>query len=270
MEQIHNLQVIVSKLRDIGVEIPESFQIRAIIAKLPQTWNVYQKKLLHTSEALTVSSVLKHLRIEEGARLLQKLEIGESSKVNFVASKKPNNNKRKKPSNSDDNDKKKNRKCYNCGQPGHYKAECRSNKKQKGNKNPSVNLVDDNSPVVAVVALGTMAEINLAEPCASKDWWYDSGAGVHVCNDKDQFKDYEILEGHEVVVANGLRANVEGKREVHLQFTSGKKLVLTNVLHVPSIVKNLVSADILNKKGLKAVIESDNVILSKNGVFVEK
>ena len=37
MDQIHKLQVIVSKLRDIGVEIPESFQIGAIIAKLPQT-----------------------------------------------------------------------------------------------------------------------------------------------------------------------------------------------------------------------------------------
>nr|XP_027085067.1 uncharacterized protein LOC113707105 [Coffea arabica] len=42
MDQIHNLQVIVSKLKDYGVEVSESFQVGAIIAKLPPLWNDYQ------------------------------------------------------------------------------------------------------------------------------------------------------------------------------------------------------------------------------------
>jgi hypothetical protein len=65
-------------------------------------------------------------------------------------------------------------------------------------------------------------------------------------------------------------AKVMGKGTVELQFTSGKKLILVNVLHVPEIRKNLVSANLLCKKGVKAVIESDNLILSTQGVFVGK
>ena len=35
LEQIHTLQVLVTKLHELKVDISESFQVRAIIAKLP-------------------------------------------------------------------------------------------------------------------------------------------------------------------------------------------------------------------------------------------
>jgi len=57
---------------------------------------------------------------------------------------------------------------------------------------------------------------------------------------------------------------------VELHFTSGKKLTLKNVLHVPEIRKNLISAFLLCKNGFKMVLESDHVVLSKNGIFVGK
>ena len=107
MDQIHNLQVIVSKLKDYGVEVSESFQVGAIIAKLPPLWNDYQKKLLHTSETLTLSSVLKHLRIEEGARILQKLEVDDAPKTNMVEEKMNSGSKRKRPENTNSKNNKK-------------------------------------------------------------------------------------------------------------------------------------------------------------------
>jgi len=61
-----------------------------------------------------------------------------------------------------------------------------------------------------------------------------------------------------------------GTRSVELQFTSGKKVTLVNVLHVLDMRKNLVFAYLLYKSGVKAVLESDKLILSKNGVFVGK
>jgi len=47
LDQMHELQVLVYKLRDLSINIPESFQVGAIIAKLPPSWNNYKKKLLH-------------------------------------------------------------------------------------------------------------------------------------------------------------------------------------------------------------------------------
>ena len=69
-------------------------------------------------------------------------------------------------------------------------------------------------------------------------------------------------------MGNNGTTKVEGKGTVELQFASGKKLTLINVLYVPEIRKNLVSANLLCKKGVKAVIESDNLILSKGGCLL--
>ena len=63
-------------------------------------------------------------------------------------------------------------------------------------------------------------------------------------------------------------AKVFGKGTVELYFTFGRKLILTNVYHVPDVRKILVFANSLCKNGLKAVLKVENIILSKNGVFI--
>lgn len=39
MNQVHELLVLISRLQVVKVEILETFQVRAIIAKLPFNWN---------------------------------------------------------------------------------------------------------------------------------------------------------------------------------------------------------------------------------------
>ncbi|GJV84096.1 zinc finger, CCHC-type containing protein [Tanacetum coccineum] len=63
-------------------------------------------------------------------------------------------------------------------------------------------------------------------------WWVDSGATVHV----------------------------------YLRFSSGKIVLLFNVLHVLNMRKNLVSSSVLNNCGYKQVIESNKFVLSKHGL----
>ncbi|GAV60169.1 UBN2_2 domain-containing protein [Cephalotus follicularis] len=50
LEQVHELQVIVNKIRGRKIVLPESFQVGAIIAKLPPSWKDYGKKFLHIKE----------------------------------------------------------------------------------------------------------------------------------------------------------------------------------------------------------------------------
>ena len=71
-------------------------------------------------------------------------------------------------------------------------------------------------------------------------------------------------------MGNHNKAKVLGKGTVEVKISSGKMLILTNVFHVPEIKKNLVSANLLCKSGVKAVLESDKLILSKNEIFVGK
>ncbi|XP_022889279.1 uncharacterized protein LOC111404750 [Olea europaea var. sylvestris] len=44
LTQVHELQLIVSNLKNAEIVLPDAFQVGAIIAKLPSPWNGYKKK----------------------------------------------------------------------------------------------------------------------------------------------------------------------------------------------------------------------------------
>ncbi|KAG8482437.1 hypothetical protein CXB51_023946 [Gossypium anomalum] len=104
----------------------------------------------------------------------------------------------------------------------------------------------------------------------SRNLWLDSIATVHVCNDQQQFNSYELVANCEMVMGNYQSIKVLGQGMVELNFRSGKKLTLTNVLHVPDVRKNLVSASILCNKGFKIILESDKFALLKGDIYVGK
>ncbi|KAL0434942.1 UNVERIFIED_CONTAM: hypothetical protein Sradi_0202100 [Sesamum radiatum] len=238
------------------------------------SWNNYMKKLLHSTEDFSVDQLLKHLRIEEETRVRDKVHgVQSSSKVNYVSenNKNPQGGKKRKIFETSSN-KYKTVTCYNCGKKGHIKKDCCFKKQKK--EAPNVQVAEANvDEIVAMVTnwhINFVTERNMATAVQSNDWWYDSWATIHVCNEKNIFKDYEIAtERQKVLMGNANTAAVLGKGSVEVHFTLGKKL-LTNVLHVPEIHKNLVSAALLCKKGLKAVIESDKLIFTESGVFVGK
>ncbi|KAK4406525.1 putative mitochondrial protein [Sesamum angolense] len=132
---------------------------------------------------------------------------------------------------------------------------------------PNVQVVETNvEEIISMVSnlhIGMVTELNMSAVVKSFDWWYDTRAIIHVCNDKDQFKHYEYVAEAQQVLMRNANTTVLGKENVEMQFTSGKKLLLTNVLHVPEIRKNLVSATILSKKALLTACHVHNRILSK-------
>ncbi|MEI4908009.1 hypothetical protein Q8G40_28405, partial [Klebsiella pneumoniae] len=73
-------------------DMAEPFQVGAIITKLPQSWNGYRKKLLHSSEDYSLEKIQKHLRIEDVSRIREKVEISSigHSKANAVSKPKAN------------------------------------------------------------------------------------------------------------------------------------------------------------------------------------
>ncbi|GKA27964.1 glucose-6-phosphate isomerase 1, chloroplastic [Tanacetum coccineum] len=251
LDQVHEFLILVSKFKNLNIEIPEKLLVGAIITKLPSSWHNYRKKLMHTSEDFTLDQIQKHLRIEEETRIREKnLNGASSSKVNYVDSGKNNkgNDKKRKGTWNSSKDNKKDKKplsevvCYKCGEKGHIKRYCKNPKK----KNQNSNKKDESANVVE-------QELHMASVTTTDDWWYDSGATTHVCNNRDLFKTYkETKDGHEVMMGDNHTSKVICTGNVEIQFTSGKKLTLMNVLHVPNIRKNLVSGFKLCKSRVKA------------------
>ena len=131
MDQVHELQILVNKLHDLLINILESFQVCAIIAKLPQSWNNIRKKLLHMLEDLTLKQFGQHLRIEEESQVrdgtntdskvnVNNVQSGSSSKTNkYLKINKSGSGFKKNNSNNLNKDKK-NRACFHYGKKGHY------------------------------------------------------------------------------------------------------------------------------------------------------
>ena len=62
----------------------------------------------------------------------------------------------------------------------------------------------------------------------------------------------------------------EGQSKVVLKMTSRKEVTLNNVVHVPDVMKNLVSGSLLSKHGFCLVLEVDKYVLTKHGMYVGK
>ena len=79
------------------------------------------------------------------------------------------------------------------------------------------------------------------------------------------------MEGTEFVcVRNNRHVPVSGKGKVLLKLTFNKNLSLTNVLHIPHFLHNLISIRLLGKASIKVLFDGGIVTLSKNEIFVGK
>ncbi|KAL5834846.1 hypothetical protein ACOSQ4_014343 [Xanthoceras sorbifolium] len=147
--------------------------------------------------------------------------------------------------------------CYNCNKPGHLARNCRN----KHRSTPLANLTKEQ--LIAMIS-----EINIVG--GSKGWWVDTGASRHVCYDRAMFKSYYETVDKKVLFGDSHSTIIAGTDEVELKFTSGKVVILKDVLHTLEIRKNLVSGYLLNKSGFTQTIGADFYTITKNNIFVGK
>lgn len=85
---------------------------------------------------------------------------------------------------------------------------------------------------------------NTAPSTSAASWYPDSGASYHVTNDANNLQQVTPFEGHEqIYIGNGqgLVINSAGSSQFLSQNHPHTPLTLNNLLHVPSITKNLIS-----------------------------
>ena len=68
VDQVQDLLLLVTKLREVKIIVPDALQVGAIMSKLPPGWNNYRKKLLHMAEDISLQDLLKGIQIEEEIR----------------------------------------------------------------------------------------------------------------------------------------------------------------------------------------------------------
>ncbi|RVW90101.1 Retrovirus-related Pol polyprotein from transposon TNT 1-94 [Vitis vinifera] len=159
LPQIHELQVIVNKLKVLKIELPEAFQVGAIVAKLPSSWKGYGRGF-STRVKITPWKRFKNIFA------LRKNRDQETKwwKSPMAGLTKPMRFQRP------------------------IILECRYRKDQK---KAVVNAIDEE-------IIATLSDVCVVQGKV-QGWWYDTCATIHVTYDKSLFKTFEDAKGDQEV-----------------------------------------------------------------------
>ncbi|KAL5833941.1 hypothetical protein ACOSQ3_017615 [Xanthoceras sorbifolium] len=130
--------------------LSETFQVAAVIEKLPPAWKDFKNYLKHKRKEMNLEELIVRLRIEEDNKRSEKkgssqyeaktnvVELGKNSKFK---SNKSGKGSKLGPKGGSFKKQKFQGKCFNCDKMGHKSSECRLPKKKKNNEAKMMNAM---------------------------------------------------------------------------------------------------------------------------------
>lgn len=178
----------------------------------------------------------------------------------------PNKGKFTDSKKTEDTETKKKVKCFYCEKLGHMAKDCRKKKadqkRKKGSKSKEEQPTSDTAHV-------TTGELFLTEHCSAyamgngKDGWFvDSGASKHMSNNKEWFTTMsDSAPDSKVIVGDNRSCPVKGVGSIPFITSSGEEKVISGVLYVPDLCKNLLSVSQMNKHKMAVLFDNREVII---------
>jgi hypothetical protein len=151
-------------------------------------------------------------------------------------------------------------KCFAYHKFGHYAGECPNKKKKQTTTSTAVEEFSNkfDKEFSLVVCLSTRT--------TDSDMWYiDSGASRHMTGVCEHLTDLTQIGDVEVVLVDDRVVKAVGCRNISFQRESLPPMLLTKVLYVPGLKKNLVLVSAIKERGYEVLFRDGQVLLFPKG-----
>ena len=160
-------------------------------------------------------------------------------------------------------------KCYSCGEKGHLAKDC--TKKTKGEANEldfPAELNEDDGPLLACVEEET-PDRGEKPDTDTKNWLLDSGANIHVVNNKSGLTD--LKECSVVINTAGTKKAIKATHKGTLELKTRRGLLRLAEVFVAPVRNNLLSVKKLVQKGFRVefTTKGGTVFTPKNKVLFQ-
>lgn len=247
----------------LGRDMDQELQRLYLLQSLPPSWeNVSQT--LSLQKTLTTKDIEAEF-IVEGQRQAARgvVPIALLAQTNFASGSMATMGKRKRKGKGKAKvQQKKKGRCFICGKPGHFCADCLDKNKNKKGENGQHNMVPHrNKDYIDMITESMMVDTN------ESNWSIDSGATRHISRTKAGFIEFQELKAreHNIYMGNETFCDVLGMGKVKIPLPTGKSLYLSDVFFAPGMRMSVISVSQLASSGFEIRFTTDKVTIRLNG-----
>uniref|UniRef100_A0ACD5VA56 Uncharacterized protein n=1 Tax=Avena sativa TaxID=4498 RepID=A0ACD5VA56_AVESA len=212
MNHLSLFREIISDLQSMEVKYDDEDLALLLLCSLPSSYTHFRDTMLLSREKITLDEVQDALKQREKMKSMVQAD-GASSKAEALQNKEKRN--------------------------GTYQP------KDKDQGNGKAAVVSDSSDGECLAVFAA---------CASRDdeWILDTACSFHICCNKDWFSSYESVQtGDFVRVGNDNPCHIVGVGSVKIRTHDGVTRTLSEVKHIPSMARNLISLSTMDVDGYK-------------------
>ena len=257
-QHVSKIENLAQQIKDSGEAISDAAIMTKILSTLPQKFRYVRQAWFSLAEDRQNIANLTARLLDEEANLKSVEETEKAFAVMSFASgnsgkDKPKDSAQKKEKGKMDKSK---ITCYNCQKKGHFANECRNRRKiqEKQKRQPT----SDQGNFSAFIVQESQESCSFATT-EDDEWKMDSGASSHMTYRREFFSEFSTInDGSFVSLGNNLDLEVKGIGTVRIKKNIDGiwyDSVITKVLYVPDLRRNLFSEGIITEKGLKIVKE---------------
>ena len=272
-EHLNEMQSITNQLSSMKISLDDELQALLLLSSLPESWETLVVSLSNSAPdgIVTMSQVTSSLLNEE---LRRKSSATSQNDSQALISENRGRSKSRSSSRMG-RSKSRSRKdivCYNCGEKGHYKNQCKQPKKNK-KKGKEVESTESKDNTTATVQGGDYLILSPSDDifscvCQDLEWVIDTGASYHATPRREFFATYRFGNFGVVKMGNYGTADIIGMGDIHLKTNLGCKLVLKDVRHVVDLRLNLISVGRLDDEEYESRFHRGQWKLSKGSLVI--